>query len=329
MSALRRLGAAWWNWPGLDTAPAGASTATPRCPENPPKDPANVHSVLVINAAGESGPPHLPRLQRRDISPWDRTRHQRRGHRRSVRWRRLPETPGPRLEAQVTVANLLQNAGLQLARWSSTVVASSGPGTARARCWNPGHVDKPFDAELRISWGRRSRGRRPSALSRNAGQATGETVQEPGQRTADLRSVRCRYRWRSPASCERPVGRTGPMPVRPTIRGPSVCDNGGIGKTKIIQAIAQTIRVTAADFLPEFVLAFEGSGSVRSLSARRPPATWTPTSHARRRGWTASPRLWQTRPTSVPSWPTCARRTPGWGAPDRPAESPRRGQRRR
>ena len=74
------------------------------------------------------------------------------------------------------------------------------------------------------------------------------------------------------------------------------------------------------------------SGSVRSLSARRPHQrpTWTPTSHARRRGWTASPRLWQTRPTSVPSWPTCARRTPGWGNSGTDGQnSPRRGQRRR
>lgn len=30
-----------------------------------------------------------------------------------------------------------------------------------------------------------------------------------------------------------------------------------IGETKVVQAIAETIRVTAADFMPEFVSAFQ------------------------------------------------------------------------
>lgn len=51
-------------------------------------------------------------------------------------------------------------------------------------------------------------------------------------------------------------------------RGPSVCDNRrSIGEGKIVQAIAETIRVTAAEFLPDFVEAFEAEW--KSETARR------------------------------------------------------------
>ena len=65
--------------------------------------------------------------------------------------------------------------------------------------------------------------------------------------------------------------------------GLSVCDNArSMTEGKVIQAIAETIRVTAADFLPDFVTAFEVESSrerqlVRHYGRRSRMAPKSPT----------------------------------------------------
>ena len=237
-------------------------------PENPPKDPANVHSVLVINAAeakvvrrifrdfnaGTSAHRVALRLNAEGIAaPYDGAAYRKRQGRG---W------------SQVTVANLLRNR-----RYIGEVVFNrrrfvrTGNGTRTLL--NPESewitIQRP---ELRI-----------------VGEAVFEKAQ--AQRVVRKRPGKPRERqYRSPVSGLLTCGRCGASMALSGLvrkagrtyrsyacaanrsRGPSVCDNGrSIGETKIIQAIAQTIRITAAEFLPEFVSAFEAEWK-RALARR-------------------------------------------------------------
>jgi len=227
-------------------------------PENPPKDPANPHSVLVIKAAeakvvrrifrdfsaGTSAQQIALRLNAEGIpAPYDDARYRKRQGRG---W------------SQVTVSNLLRNR-----RYIGEVVFNrrrfvrTGSGTRTLL--NPEsewiRVERP---ELRI---------------------VSDTVFERAQteRVVRKRPGNPREgRYRSPVSGLLTCGKCGAsMAVygwarkagrtyrsyacaANRTRGPSICDNArSIGEAKVVHAIAETIRVTASDFLPEFISAFE------------------------------------------------------------------------
>ena len=227
-------------------------------PENPPRDPANPHSLLVINAgeakvvrrifrdfnAGMSAQQIALQLNADGIAaPYDEARYRKRQGRG---W------------SQVTVANLLRNR-----RYIGEVIFNrrrfvrTGNGTRT--------VLNPEAEWIRLQ--------RPELRLVNA--AVFERAQT--DRVVRKRPGTPRERqYRSPVSGLLTCGKCGAsMAVYGWVRkagrtyrsfacaanrtrGPSICDNGrSIGEAKVVQAIAETIRVTAADLLPEFLSAFE------------------------------------------------------------------------
>jgi site-specific DNA recombinase len=227
-------------------------------PETPPKDPANPHSILVINAAeakvvrrifrefnaGMSAQQIALRLNADGIAaPYDEARYRKRQGRG---W------------SQVTVANLLRNR-----RYIGEVVFNrrrfvrTGNGTRTVL--NPEaewiRLERP---ELRlVNAAAFERAQTERVVRKRPG-----TPRERQHRSPVSGLLTCGKCGASMATYgwARKAGRTyrSFACAANRTRGPSICDNGrSIGETKVVQAIAETIRVTAADLRPEFISVFE------------------------------------------------------------------------
>ena len=227
-------------------------------PENPPKDPANPHSVLVINAveakvlrrifrdfnAGRSAQQIALQLNAEGVAaPYDGASYRKR---QGKGW------------GQVTIANLLRNR-----RYIGEVVFNrrrfirTGNGTRT--------VVNPEAEWIRIE---RPELRLVSDAVFERAQAERVVRKRPGTPRE--------FQYRGPVSGLLTCGNCGAsMALRGIVRkagrsyrsyacaanrtrGPTICDNArSIGESKVLNAIAETIRVTTADFLPEFISAFE------------------------------------------------------------------------